>query len=118
GAVYKDYIETGKTVAEVALSLADAGTSYTAILKGKSVNPREDMLRVTSALKQTLLSVSELEVEQSLPEPYAHQLSSLKEPFEKMGGIIDVLPQLTGVGQEQRYLVLFQNNMELRPGGG
>ncbi len=31
---------------------------------------------------------------------------------------VDVLPDIAGFGQKRQYLVLFQNNMELRPGGG
>lgn len=34
------------------------------------------------------------------------------------GGLLDLLPQLVGVEKEKKYLLLFQNNMELRPGGG
>lgn len=37
---------------------------------------------------------------------------------EKVTGIIDVLPKLLGFYEDRVYLVLFQNNMELRPGGG
>lgn len=33
-------------------------------------------------------------------------------------GMLDLLPLLGGVEKEKKYLVLFQNNMEIRPGGG
>lgn len=37
---------------------------------------------------------------------------------DKVSAIVDVLPEILGFAGKKEYLVLFQNNMELRPGGG
>ncbi len=118
GATYLDTLSTGKTVADIAHATADAGITYSAIMKGESLNPHEDMVQVASDLKQVLLETAKLQAEGNLPVVYQGELQAYAEPLKQVSGLIDVLPQLMGVGREQRYLVLFQNNMELRPGGG
>lgn len=48
-------------------------------------------------------------------ESLKKQLSS---PYAKLLSFSDVLPQLLGYDEEKEYLLLFQNNEELRPTGG
>lgn len=115
---YVQNIRSGKTAATIAETISNAGMTYKNIADGKSSNPQESMLAVSSDLKHVLLDLSRLQAEQSLPQTYAAQLAAFKKPLEQLSGIIDVLPELTGVGKEQRYVVLFQNNAELRAGGG
>ncbi|MBU0596620.1 DUF4012 domain-containing protein [Patescibacteria group bacterium] len=40
------------------------------------------------------------------------------ENAEKKSEIIGLIPDLLGIGQPKTYLLLFENNTELRPGGG
>ncbi|MDO8270086.1 MAG: DUF4012 domain-containing protein [Candidatus Levybacteria bacterium] len=42
----------------------------------------------------------------------------LKETYSKILSLSEVLPQIAGFDQERTYLLLFQNNDELRPNGG
>lgn len=115
---YVQNIRSARLATNIALSLSDAGMTYKAISDASASNPEESMLRVSADIKRVILDISQLQVEKSLPQTYAKQLAQFKSPLIQASGIIDVLPQLTGVGREVRYLVLFQNNMELRAGGG
>ena len=45
-------------------------------------------------------------------------LSLLDDATEVINSTIQVLPRLAGLGQERTYLVIMQNNDELRPSGG
>lgn len=45
-------------------------------------------------------------------------LSELTEQTDVALPLFKYLPELAGLGQEKNYLLLFQNNMELRPTGG
>lgn len=45
-------------------------------------------------------------------------LPETREALLKSENFVTVLPQIVGVGEIKTYLVLFQNNMELRPTGG
>ncbi len=55
---------------------------------------------------------------QKLPKAYSLQLSSLPELIEKANDFVDLAPTLLAKDSEKKYLILFANNMELRPGGG
>lgn len=115
---YLASIAAGKTASAVALSIADAGITYGQIASGKGINPTEGMVTVTSDIKQAILGLGELRSDRRLPKEYRAKIIRFEKPLTKLSGIIENLPYLTGVGKEKKYLVLFQNNMELRPGGG
>lgn len=45
-------------------------------------------------------------------------ISSGKETIDGLRPIVEILPQLAGATDKKRYLVIFQNDAELRPTGG
>lgn len=49
---------------------------------------------------------------------YLSKLRELEQYLPMASKLIDQLPSLLGAKTEKQYLVLFMNNMELRPGGG
>lgn len=62
---------------------------------------------------------------QALPEKYRQQFLDLKQKALALNGLLEeVIPKtdkfgkLFGVGRNQRYLLIFQNNTEMRGGGG
>jgi len=115
---YLANIVAGKTASEVAFSFADAGITYGKILSGQGIDPAGGMVRVTSGMKQAFLGLGQLRTEKRTPLSYQEALLRFEKPLRRLSGIIESLPYLTGVGRERKYLVLLQNNMELRPGGG
>ena len=57
--------------------------------------------------------------------PVYNQISDIKEElrqvsylFDKLAPLVKLLPVLTGYPQESRFLIIMQNNDELRPSGG
>ncbi|TSC54187.1 MAG: Uncharacterized protein LiPW16_115 [Microgenomates group bacterium LiPW_16] len=46
------------------------------------------------------------------------QIGSLRKNLVKFKNLLGVAPWVLGLGEKRTYLVLFQNNFELRPGGG
>lgn len=115
---YTAAVRAGKTASEVAYYLADAGVTYGPIARGQGGNPGEGMIRISTDLKHAVLGLAKLRTEKLIPPKYKTALAAIEAPLNQVSGVIDVLPQLAGVGNEQTYVVLFQNNMELRPGGG
>lgn len=82
----------------------------------------ERQLSLTSALSEDL-KVKKLEsvVAFSLGEKIkrvAETLSSLKELCSLIKKSLPLADEVLGLREERVYLILFQNNMELRPGGG
>ncbi len=93
------------------------GINMQSVITGKSQRPVEDTKTAVNALKATLIMLQKLEAE-DLPKEYKETLHGLNTYAPFLETITDELPQLVGAGDEKKYLVLFQNNTELRPGGG
>lgn len=101
-------ITFGKEVAE---TLVDALTSVgkmQQMIAGKSASPRQDLASSINALHK---SIRVLEQEKSQGKEFLSALQTL-------GNLADVLPTVFGFDKPKTYAVFFQNNMELRPGGG
>lgn len=49
---------------------------------------------------------------------YLKNTSLIKQNINRAGALLEILPQLLASNNPQNYLVLLQNNMELRGGGG
>lgn len=52
------------------------------------------------------------------PIPKKEEIASLRGAVSAAGSLVAQLPELLGTKEKKTYLVLFQNNMELRPTGG
>jgi hypothetical protein len=117
-ASYTAGIRAGKTAAGVAGYLADAGIRYQALAKNENKGGGEEMVAITADVKHALLGIDRLKAEEAIPASYLKELTVYQGPLQKLSGVIDSLAYLSGSRKEQVYLVLFQNNMELRPGGG
>ena len=94
-----------------------AAESLGNILRGKTLAPKDDADRAVGSLKNLSLQLGEIPTK-ALPEQYQKSVVLLQSLNVQLAGTIDELPQVLGISGERIYLVLFQNNMELRPGGG
>jgi hypothetical protein len=71
-----------------------------------------------SRLKNSLNQLASVENSPVLPANIRSLLQSTKNTRTLFLNTSDILPTLLGDGEKKTYLVLFQNNNELRPGGG
>lgn len=76
--------------------------------------------KISSDLEYIAKTISFTEGELKLyPSLYKEiDIEKLKIFVEESKKIVSELPETLGAGAKKTYLVLFQNNMELRPGGG
>lgn len=111
-------MQFGKDIAGMGHDIADAGLSLQQVFGGKSLDPKNDFLHSTATLKNTLLSIQKLKAEGKLPKEAERKIDGMKYEISLFENLIDSLPTLLGFEGKRSYLVLFQNNMELRPGGG
>lgn len=116
-------IEVGRDVASIFISLSDGIEKYKNVFAFQTKNPKDDFLAGSNYLKSALRTFQKIKAEDMLSKNSFLPVS-LKdgEQYEKsiefLGNTIDVLPELLGFYGKRNYLILFQNNMELRPGGG
>lgn len=108
-----DTIRFGKDASGLILTFSQAGQGYLSVASGKSIAPKQDFTTASNALKSSLAIFQKLKVEQG--GDWQKEYNSI---FTMAGSLVDVLPWLFGFEGNRTYLILFQNNMELRPGGG
>ncbi len=88
------------------------------INNGKSLTPGADIMLAMSKAKNSLINFQKLKAEDSLPDILENKIKPVDHFLNVISNTIDVYPQLLGFDRKKTYLILFQNNMELRPGGG
>lgn len=79
---------------------------------------QEDFTGALSDAKNSLLKLEEIRAEGKLPKSVEQKLNKTRYMSSLLENTIDFLPEILGFEGEKNYLLLFQNNMELRPGGG
>jgi len=88
-----------------------------AVLNGKTDSPKDETSKAVGIAKHMLFLMQEVSL-QDIPKQYQSSFLALQKLLGVSSNVIDEVPLVLGVGQDKTYLVLFQNNMELRPGGG
>ncbi len=111
-------IKTGREVIVVEQDSLMALQLLQDIASKRSNDPKDDFLKATAIMKNTLLTLQKLQAENTLPEVAQKKLVGYRGALRLAEGTIDMWPSLFGFEGKKKYLVLFQNNMELRPGGG
>lgn len=113
-----DTMQTGETLALSEESFLNAMQSMQQIYAGKSLDPKNDFFHALATIKNTLLTMQKLEAENQLPQAVLYKMHKLDDAINLVEETIDTWPSLLGFDRKKNYLILFQNNMELRPGGG
>lgn len=109
-----DRLDQGIELSNSAGSLL-SGVDKLKSLFSKSTNDKEEFLELLQNLKTSLITYQKQKENGNIP----------KSIDEKLGGIIrlgsttiDLWPEILGFNKPKTYMVLLQNNMELRPTGG
>lgn len=118
-------IDVGKDAAEIVMVASDSFARLRNVVGGTSQSPRDDFLSATSGIKKILLLSDAIIFPSKLPFLPREDVLKIQERVRKSKEIIgsfssflDSAPFVFGFEGSKKYLVLFQNNMELRPAGG
>jgi len=130
-----DKIKSGRAMVEAGNTLAQAGElmsqSLYSITANESLSPteklsmlRDDLMKVRLLFMETDQSFRDVDIA-SMPPEYQEELAKLQAWLPSLINILDRSSQLIdfslillGHNEPQKYLVIFQNNNELRPSGG
>ena len=115
---FMEMMQTGQTVSMTEGAFIRAVQTMKNIYEKKSLNPKDDFSQSVATIKNSLVTMQKLEAERSLPQPIIQKLHSLDDEINLVEETIDIWPNIFGFSGKKTYLILFQNNMELRPGGG
>ena len=117
----------GEFLQQVGLGSAFADTEVEAlnafillqdIYEQKSDDPKRDFYEATATLKNIFITMQKMKGEGQLPKSVLAKLTEMEPAIKLFENTADAWPVLLGFEGKKNYLVLFQNNMELRPGGG
>jgi len=103
-------INLGYDLSQISKDVLSASETFSEVFMGKSKKTKEDFKDASDLLKNAITIFRKLEAEGGFPS--VDRLIKIAE------NTIDYMPNLFGFNGKRVYLVLFQNNMELRPGGG
>lgn len=110
--------QTGLSFSEIDEDIINGVYLLKSIYSENSDDPKNDFLLFVAKTKSSLASLQKLNAEGDLPVEFTDKLNTFQKPLSILGSTIDTLPEILGFYQNKKYLILFQNNMELRPGGG
>jgi hypothetical protein len=113
-----DQLSVGRQVTEVARDIIAATETLQNITAGQSSQPKQEFLQALATTKNSLLTLQKLKAEHRLPANIESKVNALDEIIALLENTGDTYPTVFGFNGSKKYLVLFQNNMELRPGGG
>ncbi len=123
-------IDEGTSASLSVFYLSDATRTISSIIAGESKKPKDDMLQSLSQLRAATVLFQNISTQEK-NDVASHGtmliggksiLPIKTERIDMLSGMlsrfVDVMPTVFGFDGPRSYLVLFQNNMELRPGGG
>jgi hypothetical protein len=85
------------------------------ITNKQAVDPKTEFITASNKLKKAVTVFQKMRAQKEVHIPL---LSELDPVIELVGATIDSYPSLLGMDGKKTYLLLFQNNAELRPAGG
>lgn len=116
--IFLEDINLGHELSSSLFKVLDSESYFAKVFGGKSKNPKEDFVNARNNFKQAILEFERIRAEKKIPRPFIKEIENLDPLIRLFSSTSDILPNIFGLDGERTYLVLFQNNMELRPGGG
>lgn len=110
----KNEAASGEKISQAVLYSLDALEKFRLVFTNKSARSKEDFIEGLNRLKKAKILLQEINDSSALPI----EIKKIVTPLSLVADTADILPDVFGFNRKKTYLVLFQNNMELRPGGG
>ena len=108
---------TGEQLAQLINQGAEIGGDIRKVTTGKTITPEATFTNATLSIKNALVTLQNINT-RLLPGNVQKQLSRINPITSFAAQIIDIAPILFGFDRPKTYLLVFQDNNELRPGGG
>ncbi len=108
-------INSGREISTALLTIIDASDKLKSILSGESTNASKDFSEAMVEFRSVLYVYNKEEQKNLIPQNIKNKLA---DAIRIASSTIDFWPDILGFNGSRTYLIIFQNNMELRPGGG
>ena len=111
-------IDLGQRISQAGSQVFNSENYFAKVFIGKSKNPKEDFTKGQNDLKNAIVALERIRAEGKMPALFLEKIKSIDPLIKLLSNTSDLLPGIFGLEGQRTYLMLFQNNMELRPGGG
>lgn len=107
----------GRNTAEGAVIFSDALDMFSQIIEGTNVS-RQKLIYGLNLARRLSVIKQYMQTTHGLPTMVKNKVGDFAREEQLLMTVLDVFPEIAGFKGQRTYLVLFQNNAELRPGGG
>lgn len=111
-------INAGKSLSEASVDLLTALQGIEKITKGEALDPKSEFSKALSLMNNSIFEFRVVQAKLNGTPEIEEKIEDIDPVIDLLSNSINVLPSVLGFEKDMKYLVLFQNNMELRPGGG
>lgn len=111
-------ISLGEDISRGGLYFIESLDKFSKVFMNQSKNPKEDFIQAETLLKNSIVLLQKIQSEDKPTSSLNAVISNFDQLIKLFSGSIDILPNIFGFTDAKTYLILFQNNMELRPTGG
>lgn len=111
-------IDGAKSVSLASVDFLEGLKSIKKVYSGNSTDPRSDFSNALNSLKNSIVIIQKAGAEGNLDKKLEKKLEEIEPFVDLFSNSSDELIDALGFKKEKKYLVLFQNNINLRPGGG
>ncbi len=112
---FSEKIDQAKEISDLIISSTTSYEKTISIISNKSQNPESDFSYIFTESKKAYYSFQKLIQEGLVPSAIVNKFS---DSLSIYSSTIDFWPNIFGFNDKKTYMVLLQNNQELRPGGG
>jgi len=117
----KNFIDEINTKSKISESFSQALTAeayFYKTMSGKSNNTKEDFIKGENYLKNSILTLDKIKADEKIPASINQNVKKIDSLIKLLSSTLDILPSIVGMEGPRTYLILFQDNLQLRPGGG
>jgi hypothetical protein len=114
----KQKVESAKDLSQATEYFLDGATAIRGVYVGKSTDPSGDFQTASESFKSAITLSQKVKAEGAMPKDFETKLTSMRPLIDLFANSSEILPGVLGFDKEKTYLVIFQNNQNLRPGGG
>ncbi len=111
-------ITTGRELTKIITDLFTAQETIQNVISGQSKTPQADIATVVSNTRASLISLQNITATDTDEKELLTKIGKYQQSIAVLSGTVSLLPHMLSTNGKHTYVILFQNNVELRPGGG
>lgn len=109
---------SGEDISKAGEYLIDGGEKIKNIHEKKSLDPKKDFSEASNLFKNALFLYQKVKAEGAMPQDLENDINNISPIITLFSNSADILPDVLGINERKKYLILLHDKNEIRPGGG